>query len=155
MWSSTRTPRPRRRHRLDHGRTRPRARAGRPEHRPDLSGVAGRGQSALPAARLPAARFQRLPVSAPAAGSLSAVSTTESCRRADPRWVRSASGTAGPRRARAVTVGESGAQVTGGPPLRPRTAKHQGIGFAAFRVLRPAWARSTRTRRSPAAGHSR
>ena len=54
--------------------------------------------------------------------------TTESCRRAGPCWVRPASGTVGPRWARAVTVGESGSHVTGHPPLRPRAAKHQGTG---------------------------
>jgi hypothetical protein len=50
-------------------------------------------------------------------------------RRAGPRWVRGASETAGPRRARAVMLGECGSQVTGGPPFRPRTAKQHWTGF--------------------------
>jgi hypothetical protein len=46
-----------------------------------------------------------------------------------PRWVRTASGTAGPGRARAVNVGESSSQVKAASPPRPRTAKHPGAGF--------------------------
>jgi hypothetical protein len=46
-----------------------------------------------------------------------------------PYWVGIASGTAGPRWARAVTVGESRSQVAGGPSLRPRTAEQRWTGF--------------------------
>jgi hypothetical protein len=46
-----------------------------------------------------------------------------------PRWVRTASGTTGPRRAPAVNVGESASQVRGRSPSRPRTAKQPGAGF--------------------------
>jgi hypothetical protein len=49
--------------------------------------------------------------------------------RPGPRWVRTAPGAAGPRWARAVTVGVKGSQVTGGLPLQPQTAKQHGIGF--------------------------
>jgi hypothetical protein len=50
-------------------------------------------------------------------------------RRPGPCWVRTASGTAGPRRARAVNVGESTSHVTGRSPSRPWTAKQPGAGF--------------------------
>jgi hypothetical protein len=39
-----------------------------------------------------------------------------SAPRLGPHWVRTASGTAGPRRARAVNIGESASQVRGRPP---------------------------------------
>jgi hypothetical protein len=50
-------------------------------------------------------------------------------RRPGPCWVRTASGTADPPRARAVNVGESASQVRGRPPSRPWTAKQPGAGF--------------------------
>jgi hypothetical protein len=46
-----------------------------------------------------------------------------------PRWVRTASVTAGPWRARAVTVGERGSQVTCRSPPRPRPPKQPWTGF--------------------------
>ena len=46
-----------------------------------------------------------------------------------PRWVRMASVTAGPARARAVTSGEQESQVTWHSPPRPRTPKRHGTGF--------------------------
>src|SRR5215213_7218174 len=56
---------------------------------------------------------------------------------AGPCWVRTASGTAGPRRARAVNVGESASQVRGRPPSRPRTAKQPGAGFESHLLRLP------------------
>src|SRR5215211_1423201 len=46
-----------------------------------------------------------------------------------PCWVRTGSETAGPRRARAVNVGEAASQVRGRSPSRPRTANQPGAGF--------------------------
>jgi hypothetical protein len=64
-------------------------------------------------------------------GSVSrpAVAQPKLARDPGPCWVRIASGTAGPRWARAVTVGESGSQVTGHPPLRSRTMTKHRTGF--------------------------
>src|SRR4029453_13932061 len=56
--------------------------------------------------------------------------------RPGPRWVRTAGGTAGSRRARAVMLGECGSQVTGGPPLRPRPAEQYWTGFEPLTELR-------------------
>jgi hypothetical protein len=50
-------------------------------------------------------------------------------RRPGPCWVRTASGTAGPRRARAVNIGESASQVRCRSPSRPRPAEQHRIGF--------------------------
>jgi hypothetical protein len=55
---------------------------------------------------------------------------------AGPRWVRTAAGTVGPRRARAVNVGEQASRVTGGPPLRPWTPKQPGAGFESLSLRR-------------------
>jgi hypothetical protein len=63
--------------------------------------------------------------------------TTDKDEVAGPRWVRTASGTAGPRRARAVTVGDSASQVTGPSSPRPCTAQQPGAGFESH-PLRPA-----------------
>jgi hypothetical protein len=49
--------------------------------------------------------------------------------RSGPHRVRTASGTAGPRRSQAVTVGERQSQVTRHPPPRPWTAKQPAAGF--------------------------
>jgi hypothetical protein len=46
-----------------------------------------------------------------------------------PRWVRTASGMPGPRRAPAVTAGKLEPQVTPHPPPQPRTANRHGTGF--------------------------
>ena len=53
-----------------------------------------------------------------------------------PCWVRTASATAGPRRAQAVTVGERESQVTRHSPLRPRTAKEAVPGFESHLLRR-------------------
>jgi hypothetical protein len=60
-------------------------------------------------------------------------------RRPGPCWVRTASGTAGPRRARAVNVGESASQVRRRSPSRPWTAKQPGAGFEPL-TQPPPWA---------------
>ena len=48
---------------------------------------------------------------------------------AGPRWVRTASGIAGPRRARAVTTGIREPQVARHPPCGPRLTNQAGAGF--------------------------
>jgi hypothetical protein len=49
--------------------------------------------------------------------------------RSGPCWVHTISGTAGLRRARAVTLGMRESQVTRHAPFRPRPAKQPGGGF--------------------------
>jgi hypothetical protein len=53
-----------------------------------------------------------------------------------PHSVRTASGTAGPRRARAVTFGESAWQVTGTSQLPPGTPKQDWTGFEPLSLRR-------------------
>jgi hypothetical protein len=55
--------------------------------------------------------------------------TTDKHEVTGPCWVRTASGTAGPRRARAVSVGKSASQVRGRSPSQPRKMKQPGAGF--------------------------